>query len=111
MTQNPTIQNTQYLEIHLFRLQCIYKDFSQNKVTNSVNVIVTLINLKQMVRIRPQRSHHYILAFAPQWHQGSYSRVKTLLLSVFNQEVITCFTSSSIAITCQPGASGGFNER
>jgi len=52
-----------------------------------------------------------ILAFVPQWYQGLYSSVKTLLLSVCSQEVITCFTSVSTAITCQPAASQEFSER
>jgi len=52
-----------------------------------------------------------ISAFAPHWYQGLYSRVKTLLSSVCSQEVITCFISASVAITCQPGASQGCSER
>jgi len=52
-----------------------------------------------------------ILAFAPQWYQGLYSRVRTLLSTVCSQEVIPCFTSASTVITCHPGASQGFSER
>ena len=74
-------------------------DFDQN-----------MAHVKQMVHIRPQHSHHYLLGIGPTMYQGLYSRVKTLLSSVCSQEVITCFTSATIAITCQPGASQGFSK-
>jgi len=47
-----------------------------------------------------------MLSPLPSWHlPHSGTRVKTLLSSVCSQEVITCFTTASTAITCQPGAS------
>jgi len=69
-------------------------------------------HVKQMVHIRPQRSHHYHLGICSTMvlYQGLYSRVNTLLSSFCSQEVITCFTSASIGIICQPGASQEFSE-
>ena len=89
---------------------------SRNKVTNTImsecycDFDQYMAHVKQMIHIRLKVVTTTISAFAPQWYQGLYSRVKTLLSSVCCQEVITCFTSAPIAITCQPGGSQGFSE-
>ena len=66
-----------------------------------------MAHVQQMAHIRPRVVTTTTSAFASQWYQGIYSRVKKLLSSVCSQDVITCFTSASIPITCQPGASQG----
>jgi len=73
ITQKPHHQNTQYLWTHLLRLQCIYKELTKNRVTTTLTSDLNIVT-------------NTISAFAPQWYQGLYSRVKTLLLSVYRQD-------------------------
>jgi len=78
------------------RLQCINKELSQNKVTNThENVIVALIaHAQQMVHIRHQSSHHYHLGICPTMVPRLIFQGKALLSSVCSQEVVPCFPIS-----------------
>jgi len=44
-------------------------------------------------------------------HSGIKAYIPRLSSIICSQEVITCFTSASIAVTWQPSASQGFSER
>jgi len=71
MTQKLHIQNSQYLRTHLVGLQCIYKELSKNKVTNTLmsecycDFDQYMAHVQQMVHFRLQRSHHYHLGICP----------------------------------------------
>jgi len=97
----------------MLRLHCIYKELSKNKLTHTLmsecycDSDQYMAHVQQMVQIRPERSHHYHLSICPTMVRRLTFQGKTLLSSVCIQEVITCFTSTSIAITCLPGASQG----
>jgi len=67
-----------------------------------------MAHVQQMVHIRPQRSHH--LGICPTMVLRLVCHGKDTVIEC-SQEVITCFTSASTAITCQPGSSLGFSER
>jgi len=70
MTQKPH-HSEHPLFMNSLWLQCIYKELSKTKVTNTLtsecycDFDQYLAHVKQMVHIRPPSSHHYHLTICP----------------------------------------------